>query len=209
VLTLGSHFWCTSNWRPVYYRLWRTGADRLQPKLLLNETQVAYHGRADIPIQGSVQSDDVLIEFTVGSIDAGTHSRQAIRHYTIQQDVANRIDPVALSPRDFVDEWLTRTWRESAVWSDKSAVAALQQSHNELHSDHVSGEFTDPTLHCVNQPDTWQVGIEFKKKFKYFVVRWRPPYHFTMLKVSDRPSANCTEEDREADEPRTLFPNWR
>ena len=61
--------------------------------------------------------------------------QQAIRHYRVQRDVESRIDPVALTPRDFVDEWLTSTWRDGAAWSEDSSVAPLQQSHKELHSD--------------------------------------------------------------------------
>jgi hypothetical protein len=44
-----------------------------------------------------------------------------------------------------------------------------------------------------------------KEHNEYFLVRWRPPYHFTMVEVSGHPKPACTEEDREADEPRTLF----
>ena len=45
----------------------------------------------------------------------------------------------------------------------------------------------------------------------YFLVRWRPPYHFTMMDISDKPWPRCTQEDREADEWRTLFntQEWR
>jgi hypothetical protein len=126
-----------------------------------------------------------------------------------------RVDPVALSPRDFVDEWLTRAWNESAAWS---ASPALQQWHRKLHADFVAGDFVDPTMHCQT-PDLWQVTLEphdAKKNFEAepdvsFLVRWRPPYHFTMLGVSDRPWLRCTQADREADEWRTLFSTqeWR
>ena len=37
------------------------------------------------------------------------------------------------------------------------------------------------------------------------VSRGRTCRHFTMIEVSDHPKPGCTEEDREADEPRTLF----
>jgi len=76
-------------------------------------------------------------------------------------------------------------------------------------------------MHCPPTPDLWQVGVDFsdpptpigaKPKGTYFLVRWRPPYKFTMVDVSDHPSPACTEEDRAADdEYRTLFPvqEWR
>lgn len=78
------------------------------------------------PIQGSVALNDVLVEFTVGSIDGGVHSRQAIRHYSIDQDQVQRIDPLALNPRDFVDEWLTHDWRAAAFWSDSASRRSVR-----------------------------------------------------------------------------------
>ena len=92
----------------------------------------------------------------------------------------------------------------------------MRDWHTKYRNDHVSGQFLYPTKHCPAMPDLWQVGIDFSDPPKplrappkptYFLVRWRPPYDFTMAQVSDRPSPSCTEEDRKSDdEPRTLFP---
>jgi len=77
------------------------------------------------------------------------------------------------------------------------------------------GEFTYPTMHCGLKPDLWQAGIDFRDEKKpdpeYFLVRWGPPYWFSMVDVSNRPWAGCTERDPEADEDRTLFAgqDWR
>ena len=46
-----------------------------------------------------------------------------------------------------------------------------------------------------------------EKPLGYFLIRWRPPYHFSMVGVSEQPWPNCTEKDPEADEFRTLFPD--
>jgi hypothetical protein len=219
VMTLGNEWGCASNWHRVYYRVWRL--DSSSPKLLIDGSEFAFL-RAGTYLVGSISrawpSDalvDVLVEFTQRSIDAGVHSREAIRHYLIDGDQVHRVGPVALSPRDFVDEWLTSAWPESSTWS---ASPALEQRHGKLHADFVAGQFGYPTLHCQT-PDLWQVSVELgdpKKNFEpqpaaYFLVRWRPPYRFTMMNVSDKPWPLCTEEDREADEWRTLFStqDWR
>jgi hypothetical protein len=86
--------------------------------------------------------------------------------------------------------------------------------HTQFHKDMVSGEFTYPTMHCPTTPDLWQVGIDLgdPPQSLYFLVRWRPPYQFTMVNVSDHPSPDCTEPDRQLDEERrTMFPvqEWR
>ena len=176
------------------------------------EGYVAY----DPPIKGSVAQNEILVEFRVRSIDALVHNRAAVRHYKFEGDRLKRVDPLALSPRDFVDEWLNTDWREAAFWSESANRRSTRGSHSKLHKDFVSGEFTYPTMHCPSTPDVWQVGVDFndpptpigaEPKRTYFLVRWRPPYQFTMMQVSDSPSAACAEEDRKADdETRTLFP---
>ena len=84
----------------------------------------------------------------------------------------------------------------------------MLDAHEKLHKGFISGDFIYPTMHCA-EPDLWQVGVDFGDPAKgtYFLVRWRPPYHFTMVQVSDPASPDCTEEDSAADdEYRTLFP---
>ena len=220
VMTLGNYWGCASTWKALYYRVWRV--DPSGSKLLIDNTEgswlrtqasaVGSIGPGKTNINGNAPMD-VLIEFTEGSIDANT--REAVRNFLIDGDHVRRVDPVALSPRDFVDEWLTRGWKESADWS---ASATLQQWHQKLHADFVSGEFVYPTMHCQT-PDLWQVTFtpsNAKKNFAaepavYFLIRWRPPYHFAMMDVSDKPWSRCTREDPDADEWRTLFniQEWR
>ena len=82
----------------------------------------------------------------------------------------------------------------------------------------VGGEFSYPTMHCET-PDLWQVTFEprnARKDFEpeptvHFLVRWRPPYHFTLMEISDKAWPACAQEDRQADEWRTLFSTqeWR
>jgi hypothetical protein len=212
VLTLGTTPWCSSNWRPVSFRLWRTHSDGSEPKLLLDRTEQAFLGGHDIPIQGSVGREDALIEFRVGSLDPGMHSREAIRHYAVHGDTVERIGPIALGPRDFTEEWITGPWAQSKLWSQPSSRVALQQAHDSLLRGIGHGEF-ETTRHCQERPDLWQVGLDLSDNNKgtvYFLVRWQPPYRFTMVQVLHHALPSCTEEDG-ADEDRTLFPvqDWR
>jgi hypothetical protein len=213
VLTLGTQEWCSSNWRHVYYRAFRLGPDPGAAPLV-EGAEGAYLGVYP-PIEGSVARGDVLVEFVVGSIDLGVHSRRSIRHYKIDGGHVKRIDPLALSPRSFVDEWLTHDWKEAAFWSESANRGSMRRWHTRLHKDSVSAVFVDPTTHCPTTPELWQVGVDFTHpptptgiaaKGTYFAVRWRPPYHFAMVGVSAHPSPACTEEDSKADEDRTLFP---
>jgi len=213
ILTLGSRPWCSSNWHPVYYRVFRPGPDP-EAKPLVEGEDWAF---ISAPIEGSITTTDALIEFSISSVDGGVHNRKLIRHYQIDHDKVIRIDPLALSPRDFVDEWLAHNWTPEVLrWTEQAARLNSRAWHEKLHKELVSGQFIYPTTHCKTSPDLWQVGIDFSDPptpydkppvGTYFIVRWRPPYRFTMVRVSDRADPKCIEEDRDADEPRTLFPN--
>jgi len=209
ILTLGSDTWCTSNWHDVYVRIWKVGPSGQEPKLLMDRSEWAYLGRSDVPIEGSIGRSDALIEYATHSIDGGVLTRETILHYSLTPDKVERIDPVALSPRDFVEEWLAEPWEQSQLHSNPSALDFLKKAHQDAGRD----EF-QPTRSC-RTPEVWQVGLESidgKKAPVYYFVRWRPPYHFTMNRASERPSPDCTVLDPAADDAtRKLFPvqDWR
>ena len=207
--------WCSSNFYPVFFRLWRAepaGAS----KLLLDEKQGAYLAAHDPPIEGSVGATDALIEFTVTSLDTEVHSYEAIRHYKILGERVERIDPIALGPRDFVEEWLKGSWRESSAWTTRDRRVPLRPWHVEFHRDDISGDYVDTPKRCRETPDLWQVGIDFGDADKslgvvYFLVRWRPPYHFEMADVRTKPRGDCNQRDEPDGSLNTLFPvqEWR
>ncbi len=201
VLTIGHNPWCSSAWHPVYYRLWRIDPGTSASFLMVDGRRDAYLNYQ----LGQAYSTGAVIEFSVGSIDTGVHSRPVVLKYAVDGKTAKRIDPVALNPRDFVDEWLQSSWPESSAWSAPGAQSRLHQWHQLLTAPRfIYGEFLYPTRHCMEMPDLWQVGVELPQP-TYFLVRWRPPYTFRMVDISVHPRPECNEEDREADEPRTLF----
>jgi len=216
VLVLGHQEWCSSSWYDTYHRIWRTTSDGEPASLLLSDATWSFLGN-DPPIEGSISSREALIEFRVGSLDPGVHSYETIRHYALDGPKPHRIDPIALGPRAFTEEWLKANWNDGRAWSDPASMAALRTWYGKLHAENPLGEFYD-TTHCGAHSDLWQVGIDFTKEDRainekqkyvgsvYFAVRWRPPYHFQMTAIGTKPLAACKEVDQDADADRTLFP---
>jgi hypothetical protein len=148
----------------------------------------------------------VLFEYSAASIEGG-FTRPQIHHYVLDEGGLKRVDPVGLGPRDFVAFWLTHPWPEVTGWTAEGNRVVLERWLKEHQG--PFGEFGFPTQHCEQQPDLWQVKTEegeTGEKDVYFLVRWRPPFHFTMVDARDNGSPGCTEIDKEADEPRSLFP---
>jgi hypothetical protein len=206
ILTLGVEPWCTSNWHDVYYRVWRTKGHDVEPELLLTGSDWAFVES----IHGSVGTAGVFTEYTAGN-GVVEPDRPEIRHYVLEKGRLVRVDPVALTSASFTAFWLAHPWPEISNWTAQSNSSKLKEWLRQNKA--PFGEFAYPTLHCENRPDLWQVstvGGGNGKPNVYFLVRWRPPYHFAMVSASDRPWPGCKEEDPEADEPRSLFEilNW-
>jgi len=159
----------------------------------------------------------VLVQFAAFGFEA--IRRAAVYHYRIDGETPQRIDPLALRPLDFVQEWLTHDWPEATFWSEAQNRLPMRDTHEKLHKDSVGGQVLRPTMHCPGTPELWQVGVDFSDpptpfgtppRGTYFLVRWRPPYRFTMVDIRDRPFEGCTQGDRRVDDgqPPTLFPDW-
>lgn len=200
-MTLGHNPWCTSVWQPVYYRVWHTHPGVAPPKLLLDGTDDSF---IDELTGARVSGDDVLFEYAVSGIPAGDRLAE-IRHYLFREGKLERVNPVALTPRDFVAFWLVRPWSETAAWAEKSNRLKLQawrQQHQE------GGNWFDDraTLQCKTHPNLWQVSLPHSPNPIYALIRWLPPHRLTMVDIGDHPWPDCTMADPDADQPLYLFP---
>jgi hypothetical protein len=183
IVSLGSKPGCSNAFQPLYYRLWRI-APGANPKLLLDASETAYIG-AYPPARVTLSSNDVRVEFTAGGTGYG-EGHQAERHFQISANVARQIEPIAPTPRDFVEEWLAAPWKDVAKFSES---ASLQPLHDKLHRPDDVGDFPDPPLQCTNDSNLWQIGIRLHgvEAKTYYLVRWRQPDHFTMAGISGHP----------------------
>ena len=214
VVTLGFSPWCTSNWHGLQTRLWRASETNPTPRPLIDRSDTAFLGD-DLIAAARLTQTDLLIEYRGDSIDGGTIIRTHVAHYLIQPgDRLERIAPVALSPNDFVEEWMMSKWPEAARWSDPAAnPAALAALHARLGSTHIYGEFDGKAKRCRSDPTLWQAGFsrsadEGKRDLPpvYYKVRWMAPYRFTLVDGGPKPFPGCDEEVAMPDDVGTLFP---
>jgi hypothetical protein len=173
-----------SVWQTFYIRVFRLDASQT---LLLQEAPTANIDDASARLEPA----GVLIEFSGFSVDAGILVRKYVLHYTVDADSVRRIDPIALSPQDFVEEWLARPWDEISAWTEPR----LTEWHSKLHKDHVGGEY-DAVRRCT-KPGEWQVSIYLGDgdNPSYFSVLDRGEYRFRMLDISETPREECSGQN--------------
>ena len=168
--------WCSSTWSSIEYAILRPG-----PKVLLKRTEGMWWGNEDF---GTLTTTPTTadIRFTNRSIDMAVHSRPHIRHYEISGDSVKRTQPIAESPRDFVDEWIVSPWTEARDWS----APGLEAFHKQAQK---ASEF----ISIQTCPDAVQVGvtdIKTEKLSLYFRVTGQST--FKMQSVRTTPDPSCT-----------------
>jgi hypothetical protein len=177
---------CMSVWHTLYIRLF--GIDASQ-SLLMDEAPLANEAQDDPAYSARLEPGGALIEFFGSCIDVNFLIRKHVLHYALDQGRVRRIDPIALSPRDFVDEWLTRPWAEMGQWSEPQ----LADWHNRLHKAYVNGEF-EVVQRCTG-PSDWQISVDFEGKTTYFAVLDRGQNRFRMAGISENPRAVCSGQN--------------
>lgn len=218
VIATGVETWCSSAWHEAHYQLWRAAPGQGQ-RLLLDGRDFAYLGEIDGPLAARLgNDDDVYVEFLVASVDPALHSRPTLRHYRTEGGRVRRIDPIALSPVNFVEEWLTAAWPHAAAWTEPSARHSARHWHEATRDRRTGGVLTAESpdgagraLRCRADGELWQVALDFPEASKtrrhaWFLVRKTDPYRFRLAAVAGRPWPNCTGDDDPDGRFRLLIP---
>jgi hypothetical protein len=114
--------WCQSMWQGLRYDLSRPGPGGGAAHIFYSKRVDTYLG--DETAKMHAASGSFEIRHDGPSIDGGILIRPHVDHYAIAGDRVRRIQPVALSLRDFVDEWIVSPWAEAASWSTGTGMKA-------------------------------------------------------------------------------------
>jgi hypothetical protein len=182
---------CSSTWSTITYTILRPLPHRRGPRALLTGSDSMWCGSEDFGTL-TARPTSVDLRFHAASIDSGLHNRVWIRHFTVIGNAVRRVQPVAVSPGDFVDAWIVSSWRDASAWSAKRAAGTLRRSHRRLHKlryfDYVS------IRRCSDGPDHHQIELAHEDD---------PPYYFhvlgqttyEMFAVATKPDVACNGEN--------------
>ena len=142
---------CGSSWMRMVYSIYRLGAPADAHELLLS----GEHGFwRDKEPEFVVKPEELIMEFLDASLDVSIHNRTQIHRYSFAGGV-HRLDPVALQPQDFAEEWLTRPWSEM----QSRSVLEVKKWHERLHS---VGAGYSGVIPCVARPGRWLIALDIK-----------------------------------------------
>jgi hypothetical protein len=163
------------------------------PKLIYDAEDSIWWGGEDFG-RLSVDKDEFDLRFHAGSIDLGINNRIWIRHFAVEGDQVRRTAPIAVSPRDFVDEWIVSPWEMARPWSKPDSRRSLELWHAQLRA---LGHFEyGSILQCDGTADLYQVELDSDGPQKMFYVEMTgQPADYQLARVATQPNPNCGGRD--------------
>jgi hypothetical protein len=153
VLTHWQSQQCSSSWMEMTYKVFRLDWDNGVAQPVLTENRSFWlDARGPLFV---LSPTEMTVEFSDSSVDGAVHHRTRIER-NLFAPAAQRIDPVALQPQDFAEEWLTRPWNEMESRS-ATATRALHESFGGF----VGGEYVEMTQCSPEQP-VWLAGLDIE-----------------------------------------------
>jgi hypothetical protein len=144
---------CASNWRAITYKVFRLDWDNGVARRALEDHTGFWMGDGKWPLF-VLYPTTMTVEFSDSSVDGGVHHRTKIQRYALTV-AAHRIDPVALQPQDFAEEWLTRPWSEM----ESRSAPVTKALHESFGTGEVGGEYVEMTQ-CSPQQPVWLAGFD-------------------------------------------------
>jgi DHA2 family multidrug resistance protein len=204
------HPMCTSNFGGFDLDIIQPKRSDSPQKVLLHKQEIYWR---DDPVKMKLTSDGLELRVSAYSRDINIIRRTGIYRYRISADQIDRVQPIAINGRDFVDEWLNSPWNESKNWNSPSELAGLESTHKKIETlNHPADQNQEtpnltygPVRHCSDSASHFQVELD-KGWWVEEKNDWRPDTptffqiqegknSFTMLSASNKPDPRCTGHD--------------
>jgi hypothetical protein len=191
--------WCTSRWSG--YDL-----DLIQPSGTGESQHVLVHRnstyvRFDVDPTMKLELGGFELRLQTGQLDLEYMTRLGIYRYRVIGDSLQRVQPIALNGKDFVDEWLQSDWSDAIHWSATTHLGDLQNVHAEVAKRIAPKSGDDavlsygPVRACSGDPKHFQVEFDRDPgKPTYFQIE-QGENSFTMLDASPTPNSHCKGAD--------------
>jgi len=196
---------CAGQYRPAHYRVWSAKREVGADLVVDGRENDAYVARREPAISARFEGADLLIEMDVRSMDASRRHRIAVRRFKFDRAEARLVAPFALSPRDFVEEWVRAPWGSVSAWTAPGAREALRAVHAGVNGALGGARFSGPTQRCEDERASMQLGLGFADGERFFRVKVEAGGAYVMQGAGFAPSPACTAADAGLDAVRSLF----
>jgi hypothetical protein len=187
--------WCTSRWSAYDLNLIQPARNQELQRVLDHKNPTYVRFEVDPTME--IVRGGFELRLETGQLDIEFMTRLGIYRYRILDNKLQRVQPIALNGRDFVDEWLQSDWNDSVRWSASAHLSNLQNVHIEIARRYApkSGDHTlfsyGPVRGCTGDSKHFQVEFDRDSgSATYFQIE-QGENSFTMLDASPASDPRC------------------
>lgn len=197
VATAHGTSWCSSRWSAFALDLVQPKRDG-SPQRTLEHIEDGYV-RFEKEVIFKYRPDGFEFRVEKGMRDMDIMTRTGIFRFRLVNDRLERLQPIAMNGRDFVDEWLQVKWSDAQRWSNLSSLASLEKEHSRLLSLYNGAKtslFTyGPVRACSDDPKHFQVELDLTPGSPNYFQIEQGENSFTMLSASTQQDIRCKGPD--------------
>lgn len=121
---------CASCWGGQKYYVLRPIENSTRPIIQFRNWDILYE--CDKGTKLDARTSDFYVYFQGRGIEVENLIRPHVNHYELENGKFIRIQPIAQTVRDFVDEWITLSWQEASKWCLKKDCQEHKMAHEML-----------------------------------------------------------------------------
>jgi hypothetical protein len=144
---------CRRTSNVLHYKVLRPGVNPEKPTVLLSGRE-KIHPFFEPAFRVSVETDWFAVtEGKVRKLDGELGI--GIARYAVGESQVRRIPPVALTPEDFLDQWIQMNWDDAKRWT-KPSDSGLQEWHSKLNGVASDSAEIESVQNCAGTEDSDQ-----------------------------------------------------
>ena len=194
------HPWCTSRWSGFDLDLLKPGSESGLSRSLFHLADGYVRGDIEPKLTARRDGFDLRLQVSTGEIERMT--RLGIFRYRLTSDSAERVQPIAMNGRDFVNAWLQLPWSDAAGFSAAANLPALKERHDAVAA-HLKSQTGDsgadfafgPVRACRDDPHHFQVQNGGGDAPATYYQIQSGDNSFTMLAAAAKPNPQCRGAD--------------
>jgi hypothetical protein len=187
--------WCSSRFSAFAVDLIQPVRDNASQQTLQHQE---YGYSRDEGVVPKLRPDGFELRMQVNSLDLDLLTRRDIYRFQLIGNRLERIQPIAINGRDFVDEWLQAPWSDAKRWSDAANLDSLAKEKTSFDLKNNSGR---PMLSfgavrsCSDDLKHFQVELDLHPGPTHYFQIKQGDNSFTMLSAATQPNASCKGAD--------------
>jgi hypothetical protein len=147
------------------YEILRPGVNAEKPRLLLSGREAIHPFfqpafRINVEVDWFAVTNGKLRKLD-GELGVG------IARYELADSQVRQVAPVALTPEDFLDQWVQMSWDDARQWTKSSSDSGLQEWHSKLNGIVSDSVEIESVQHCAGIGDgdqNWLVELSIDQR---------------------------------------------